>query len=188
MGEGPQNPRFDELEALLTQADAAMNPAESHGLLCGMVCAAGRLDEERWLEQVLEDVDLSRQSVDACRQALLDLAAVTFAQLNDPALRFALLLPEADDSLLSRSAALVDWSLGFLLGLGLGGIGDTAELPVDVAEIIQDISEISRADVDGGEQGEEEENALSELVEYVRMSVLLINEELQPMKAPPRLH
>jgi hypothetical protein len=70
----------------------------------------------------------------------------------------------------------------------LGGIGDTAELPGDVAEIIQDISEISRADVDGGAQGEDEENALSELVEYVRMSVLLVNEELQPMKAPPRLH
>lgn len=182
-----QNPRFDHLEASLDRAGAAMSPAESHGLLCGMVCAAGRLDQERWLGQVFEDADLAKQSVHACRQALLELAEATLTQLNDPALEFSLLLPDEEDSLTSRTAALVDWSQGFLLGLGLGGIGDPVELPADVAEIIKDIWEISCADVEGGPQGEDEERALTELAEYVRISVLLVNEELQPMKAPPRL-
>lgn len=182
-----QNPRFDQLEASLDRANAAMNPAESHGLLCGMLCAAGRLDEELWLRQVLEDADLRKQSVHACRRALLGLAEATLNQLNDPALEFRLLLPDEEDSLTSRTAGLVDWSHGFLLGLGLGGISDPVELPADVAEIIGDIWEISRADLDGGAQGEDEENALAELVEYVRMSVLLVNEKLQPIKAPPRL-
>jgi uncharacterized protein YgfB (UPF0149 family) len=187
MLEGVQNPRFDQLEASLNRAGAALNPAESHGLVCGMLCASGRLDEQLWLGQVLEDADLREESVRVCQHALLGLARTTLTQLNDPALEFSLLLPDEEDSLTSRTAALVDWSGSFLLGLGLGGIGDQVELPADVAEIIQDIREISCADVEGGPQGEDEERALAELVEYVRISVLLVNEELQPMKAPPRL-
>ncbi len=35
--------------------------------------------------------------------------------------------------------------------------------------------------------GEAEESAYAEIVEYVRVGVLLINEEMHPLKAPPRL-
>ena len=56
-----------------------------------------------------------------------------------------------------------------------------------MAEIINDLSEISRADAEGDDNGDDAENALEEIIEYVRMGVLLVNEELQPLKAPPTL-
>ena len=60
-------------------------------------------------------------------------------------------------------------------------------MPEDVAELVRDITEISRADFEIEEADEDDEQAFSEVVEYVRMGVLLINDELQPLKAPARL-
>ena len=50
-------------------------------------------------------------------------------------------------------------------------------------EILQDITSISKADEDS-EEDEMNEVAYMDILEYVRMGVLLINEELQPMNRP----
>jgi len=60
-------------------------------------------------------------------------------------------------------------------------------LPADVREILRDLVEISKVAFEAAEAGEEEERAYAEIVEYVRVGVLLINEEMHPVKAPPRL-
>ncbi len=51
---------------------------------------------------------------------------------------------------------------------------------------MRDFAEIAGTGFDV-EIDETNETAYSEIVEYVRVGVLLINEELQPIKAPPRL-
>ena len=69
-----------------------------------------------------------------------------------------------------------------MFGIALAGIKDLSELPEDTSEILRDITSISQATED------EEEDDLSEvayldILEYVRMGVLLINEEMQPMNS-----
>ena len=96
------------------------------------------------------------------------------------------MLPDDDDSLTQRVNAIGDWSQGYLIGLSLGGITDFAPLPDDAREIAKDLLEISRAGTSYDLEGnEEDENAYAELVEYLRVGVLLINEELQPTQAAP---
>jgi len=56
-----------------------------------------------------------------------------------------------------------------------------------VREILRDLAEISKVEFDVEGAGEAEEGAYAEIVEYVRVGVLLINEEMHPVKAPPRL-
>ena len=65
-----------------------------------------------------------------------------------------------------------------MVGLGLSEVQASDE---DVLEMIKDISDISQLEA---ELLENEENAkdLSEIVEFVRMAVLLIQETLQPSK------
>lgn len=61
-------------------------------------------------------------------------------------------------------------------------------LPEDTAELIRDMVEIARAGHDLGDDSDADEDSYMQVFEYVRMGVLLINEELQPShKAPEAL-
>ena len=91
-------------------------------------------------------------------------------------------------SLREQANTLVDWCQGFLVGLGLSSVQTSDE---QVLEMIKDISEISQLEVD---LLDNEENAQDfyEIVEFVRMGVLFIQETLQPSKqdfiSPDQLH
>jgi len=53
----------------------------------------------------------------------------------------------------------------------------------DAGEIIRDITRISEAELDASLADEEEARALVEIVEYLRVGVQLVFEELQPPAA-----
>ena len=53
----------------------------------------------------------------------------------------------------------------------------------DAGEIVRDITRISETELDASGAGEEEARALVEIVEYLRVGVQLVFEELQPPAA-----
>jgi len=59
--------------------------------------------------------------------------------------------------------------------------------PGDLGEVIKDFYEISNADFVADPTDEENEAAYMEIMEYVRMSVLLMHEELQSVPTSTRL-
>ena len=83
-----------------------------------------------------------------------------------------------------RSFRLGEWCQGFLYGLGSGPLSDATKLPGEVGEIVRDLSEITRVGVDGGESLESNEVAYTELVEFVRVGVQLVFEELERLRLP----
>lgn len=177
----------ERLERALRRADALTGAAEAQGALCGLLCAQGRADREAWQAQVIgerPDGDILAREAEDLLGALYE---ETVRQLNDGAMAFHLLLPDDEQPLGRRAEALGRWCQGFLFGLGLGGVREEKELPADVREILRDLAEISKVEFDVTDAGEEEERAYAEIVEYVRVGVLLINEEMHPVKAPPRL-
>ena len=182
-----RHPDYRELDQILGRAEASAGAAEVHGLLCGLLCAAGRLDEGQWAGQLFVETDTRSVAQQQGRAAVQSLAAWTQDAMNDPVLSMDLLLPAEGQPLFERTAALAEWCQGYLLGLAAGGLAQDAALPEDVAELIRDFTEISRVGFDVEEGDEDDEVAFSEVVEYVRVGVLLINDELQPLKAPPRL-
>ncbi|MGH8322977.1 MAG: UPF0149 family protein, partial [Steroidobacteraceae bacterium] len=100
-------------------------------------------------------------------------------------MEFDLLLPEDAASLDTRTVALAQWCQGFLYGLGGSAIQDASGLPGEVGEIVRDLSEITRAGGDGGQSVEANESAYVELVEFVRVGVQLVFEELGPLRDQP---
>lgn len=176
-----------ELDRMLQAAGAESGAAEAHGLLCGMTCAGGRVAGSLWLTHLLgEDNTLSAAAQD-CDAALANLKQDILRQFNDDALGFGLLLPHDDEPLALRARALSHWCEGFLYGIALGGIREDAPLPNDTAEILKDFYEISHAGFPSGGTGDADEAAYQEIVEYVRMCVLLVHEELRPLPANSRL-
>ena len=178
-------PDYNSLMDALAKADADLVASESHGALCGMLCAAGTVELSKWLEQIFEEFDVNNMLVKEASQLLVGLYNDTHEQLNDSDAEFQLILPEDNESLAQRTEALASWCQGFTFGLAAGGLKKDQELPQDTAELIRDMVEIARAGHDLGDDSEADEDSYMHVYEYVRMGVLLINEELQPSHAAP---
>jgi yecA family protein len=177
----------DELEARLLSASAESGAAEAHGLMCGIICAGGKATPDTWLGLLLGEGNTRSTAAWGVSELLEELQAEILAQLNDDAFSFALLLPDDQASLLARTKALSSWCAGFLYGLALGGIREDADYPGDTREVIKDLYEISNAGFIADPTDDDNEEAYMEIVEYVRMSVLLLYEDMQSAPAPTRL-
>jgi yecA family protein len=176
-----------ELEGMLHAAGADSDAAEAHGLLCGLACAGGRVADSVWLEHLLGEHNTLSAAAQDCSDVLTTLQQEILRQFNDADLGFVLLLPQDDEPLALRTRALSHWCEGFLYGMALGGIRDDYPLPDDSAEIIKDFYDISHAGFSSEGTEDADEAAYQEIVEYVRMCVLLVHEELRPLPASPRL-
>jgi len=187
MAQWPQL-QFEEISDLLQDLGSTGNAAEGHGVLCGLLCSHGYINGQAWITRMVSrEARTAHTPSDAEGAAplprpLLDLHSETVRGINDVNYGFHLMLPDDGEDLEVRVEALTEWCQGFLCGMGMGGIKDFSALPEAVVEITHDLMEISRAS-SATTGSEEDETAFSELVEYVRVGIRLIHEELQP--APP---
>jgi len=177
---------YTALQESLEKAAAEVGASEAQGVLAGVVCAGARTGRHAWLEHLLGENALSAAAGAAADQ-LAELHSEVLRQFNDDAFGFDLLLPGDEMPLSVRTDALGQWCGGFLYGLALGGFREDAELPETVSEVMKDFYEISHARFAYEKTDDADEAAYMEIVEYVRMSVLLLHEELQPVPANSRL-
>jgi uncharacterized protein len=157
--------------------------AECHGVLCGMVCRENGSTAADFLRHLVT-LELAVNPGGALHDVMLEAFNSTVQQLADDELRFALWLPDDEHSLDERTQALAQWCTGFLAGLGLGG--PLQALSDEASEALSDLQQIARAglsayaDESGNAEGDEEnEQAFSEIVEYVRVVILILREELR---------
>jgi len=172
---------YSEIQRALDDARAVTDAAEAHGTLAGALCAAPGYRFEDWLREILPEGEVQPEAFAPLRQ----LYAETNAALGTDEMQFRPLLPADADPLGARAAALAQWCQGFLYGLGSSRIHDASRLPGDVGEIVRDLTEITHAGAGDADATESDETAYAELVEFVRVGVQLIFEELEPFRAPP---
>src|ERR1700761_5071935 len=172
---------YTEIQRVLTDERSMTDAAEAHGTLSGCLCAAIRYRFEDWLLEILPE----GKAHPLATAALRELYNETSGALESSEMEFELLLPEDEDSLDSRAVALAQWCQGFLYGLGGSAITDAGGLPGEVGEIVRDLSEITRVGVDSDQSLESNESAYAELVEFVRVGVQLVFEELSPLRDQP---
>lgn len=178
---------YEQLQGALQAADADSGAAESHGVICGIICASGASDPGPWFVHLLGEGNTASAPAQSAQLLLTELYSESLLHLNDGDLGLALLLPDDDTPLSLRSQALGEWCRGFLFGLALGGVTEDEMGNGDVGEIMHDFYEISNTRFEHELTDENEESAYAEIVEYVRMSVLLCREEMRPLQASQRL-
>jgi uncharacterized protein YgfB (UPF0149 family) len=190
----PSTPRdYDTLRESLLEAGALLALPELHGGVSGALCAGGPVAAERWLDGLFaanEAADLT-----TLRDSLRDLVQATWRTLGGGELGFEPLLPEEDAPLEDQVQALALWCHGFLNGLGTiapeltprgvtaaGVDGATAR---EVAEILADFAEISRAGVGEDDAADRDQAgfALAEIKEYARVSAQIVFEDLAQLRA-----
>ena len=170
---------FDELEQLLIDARCSTRAAECHGFLCGYLCINNDLREDVVRNCLLADGDVAVMSC-TCLDGLKALATDVHDQISSADFTLQLLLPDDSRSLRERGASFIQWCEGFLSGLGAAGVVKFYALSSEGRELLDDLYKICRLDPDDmNDAGEDEESALTELIEYVRMGAMLIHEEIR---------
>ncbi len=176
-----------DLDSALQKADADYNAAEAQGIACGLLTVNISADIIAWVKMIFGEI------VDDAKQTeAIELSGKLFEetkqQLQDSNLGFDLLLPDEDEELYSRFSALQQWCSAYVVGVTMAGIKDMSKLPEDSRELIADFTEIGTSGDFDLDDEDASEQAFAEISEYVRMGVLLINEELQPLKQSSQIH
>jgi len=146
--------------------------AETHGLVIGLLSASPDLSEQQLSGQLA-----ALQVGDWSTSSMLDQAWFALRSLRDELdaseMRFRPLLPSDERPLDERTRCLAYWCSGFLTGFGAG---EPVVAPGDSTEALQLLEQIARAATDATADPEAEEGAYTELVEFVRVAVLLLRE------------
>ena len=157
------------IEQAVRQFGLGIDASELHGALCGWLAGGGAQTPD-WLAQVLADDAVAPVVADS---ALDQLRQASASQLGDRSFGFELLLPDADASLTQRSGAVFDWCRGFLGGFGLAA-GHAPTLSDESNEALVDLARLAAATAqDDGD--DEDEDALIEIEEFIRVAVLLLH-------------
>ena len=167
-------PAFNLVNVALEEANAESGAAELHGILCGVICAGQRMNGKSWIEPVLASVGQNKPLTRENKTLLLDLYDSSCKQLQEFSFDFQVLLPEDTVSLKSRAIALSQWCAGFLNGLGIAGVRfDNGQLK-ECQEALEDFVEIAKLDYESIVANDDDEESYMQVVEYVRMAVLLV--------------
>lgn len=179
--------RFDEA---LGTTSLGIDASELHGLLTGYLCGGGRA-KGRYVLKALE-LEGDQAPLDGPLADLLDeVVPWCREQLGGLQLGLAPLLPSDTRPLAERADAMVEWTRGFLGGFGLAGARAEA-LSEDGREVLRDLGAIAASelalDTSSESAVEDDESALMELVEFVRVGAMLLHTEAANAPADDRAH
>jgi hypothetical protein len=163
-------PEYTEVAAQLAQQQLGVDAADLHGALTGFLSGGGDAGRGVWLGRVMADPEAPALAPDS---ALDQLFVATEVALESPDFGFDLLLPDESTPVGERGDALVAWCRGFLGGFGLAA-GADPPLSEDGADALKDLAGMAASEL-AYEDEESDEEALAEVVEFVRVAVLLLH-------------
>jgi uncharacterized protein YgfB (UPF0149 family) len=173
-------PDYQHINDLLLDSHIFIEPAQAHGLLCGLLVCNPNTRVENWVMLVSDDEKLWNKLPSTAQEEFAKLCDVSQKELRDPDFRFELLLPSDDEMIAERAHAIGLWCKGFVMGVEeygnyLGGLLGKAQ--EDVEEALSDLQAIAEVEHQV-KAHEEQEKALTSVIEYVRIAVLLVQREL----------
>jgi uncharacterized protein YgfB (UPF0149 family) len=166
-----------EMARHLRLAGVLVNPAEAHGIAHGLTAFCGAASLENWQTEIYADCEAGDARLPECQRLLTPL--YVDAQQHSMEDVPQLCLPPDDQDIQVRAIGLRDWCRGFLYGLGISGRIERTELSADANEALTDIGELARLDAPQHDKGEEDEAALAELQEYLRVAVSIIRADMR---------
>lgn len=175
---------FDTINSALEPYAEMDSASFLQGMLYGLRCAKNDLTTTGWVKQVLDEIQI-KSVKESFLKLLQQLYISSESAMKGPGFELDLCLPSENESLSLRAAMLSQWCEGFLYGFGLMGRSQEV-LTAEARELLRDFSQIASLEVEGQDDADEEDEAnYMELVEFVRIGVLSLNEELNPVKGSP---
>lgn len=174
---------YEQLNTELKAQNIGITAAELHGVIAGLL--AGGNKDESWqpllFDMANDGQTFSSQLMDLTQQIYQD----TKQQLDDDEFEFQLLISDRD--LFTEIDDLIGWVNHFLLGLGLMQ-PHLSKVKGDTGEAIADLRQITKLGYEEDDDQEELAYAFEEVLEYVRVSVILCHDEFADNHASTTLH
>ncbi|MCL2913547.1 UPF0149 family protein [Shewanella corallii] len=169
---------IDKLKTALSAAEIGQHPVEVHGALVGLISGGVSVNRDGWQKPLAELMNDGQPLTGELKVLVGEMYQDALTRLADAEFGFVPLLPEEEEPLASRVEALSLWVQSFLTGLAIIQ-PKLNQASADVREVIQDLAEIARVELDVTED-EESEAAYMEILEFVRMSAILCYAEFGP--------
>lgn len=169
--------RFTQIEATLALAGVQeLSPCEVHGTIVGAISNHMKSGITPDLLKLIEpEADANDGRFAQLTSVLYELYRDTSEMLLEGKEGFDLLLPDEDESIAERVDGIATWCKGFLLGLLYNNAFSVDQLPESGSEIVRDLMEIAEAAA-GADDEQDEDWALAELEEYVKVGSQLVFE------------
>lgn len=151
-----------------------------HGMMCGYLCAQKPLQAENYIRALANNKKDERS-----KHAVLTMFQIFFIsqqQLQHFDFDFQLLIPDDDETLMHRAEAFSDWCEGFTQALGLSGVTIRQLVDEESQDALHHLNEFAQMDHSKLDVDEEDERALMEVIEYSRMAVLRLYNDLNAHK------
>lgn len=177
----------NEVDAVLRNAGSDWSAAQAHGLLCSRLAVLGADGGPDWFGLVLPEANAASVSHGEHLALLDELYNETYRQLSERQSEFEPLLPGEGETDSLVTSALADWCEGFLHGLVSDVKAESLKKTLaaePLSDIIKDMLEITRATADDDDDNEGNDEALVELIEYLRVATQLVYEELADLRNP----
>ena len=172
-------PDYAAAAAAMQRAGLPQSPAEAHGFANGLQVAGVAEPLALWKQELYSEFDPADVLGGECRDLLDRLFAGVFVADDAESMQLSLLLPQDIVVSSARLAAVRDWCQGFLYGFGLSGSSLTAQLSDQARELLADLAEMTRLDTDEVEDNADNQSALIEIEEFIRVGVMLLRDELR---------
>lgn len=172
----PSSLKFSAVQHSISAENVTLHASELHGMISGMICAGYPYEQQDYIALVNDMFNNGAGFPASVKNLIDEVYGKVWQQLMDDSFGFQPLIPEDDEALEDRSIALSLWVQGFNLGFGIVQ-KQTSTYSEEVQEVLRDFAEIANLSTEVDED-EENEMALFEIQEYVKVSALMIFSEL----------
>ena len=168
---------YEHFQTLLDESIPDCSPAEVQGMLTGLTCA-GETDHrfDSWGPLLVPD-GADNSNFERIRDALCALIAMIEKSLSARDFSFKPLLPPDTDPIADRAKAMAQWCHGFGIGLHWNGLVNSDSLEADAKDAITDLAQFAQVDAAGARSNDE--SALIELEEYLKVVAQLVFEAVE---------
>jgi uncharacterized protein YgfB (UPF0149 family) len=174
---------YSNFERALGQVGCTVVPSEAYGALVGLLSGPRPVDQKIWLNCINNDLKSPTDSLISSQNTDLDVfIRCVVNALEDMETDELILIQDDNVELGERTAAFSGWCSGFLYGFGISGVPEKVVMSADSQEFLRHLTQFCRLEFEV-DNNEEDEKALFELLEFSKVGVLNLYEEVKQLSS-----
>lgn len=173
---------YERVDAALQRIQSPYEASEAHGIICGYLCCSrSQKNNDISFNLILGEGGTQENDhhIQQAHELLRGLYQKSAQQLVSMNFEFQLLLPDDQEDLRLRAKSLGAWCQGFHTGQSMAKLRIEEVDDGELRDALFHISEIAKLDYESLDISAADERSYMEVMEYVRVAVLMVHTQIQ---------